>query len=443
MKNINKTSTLFWCACLILLVAGCTGDSAHPSAHQQDPKEKKAIRLTTDEVEASSPYLTYDQEKNPALCWTEKVNDQEGYVLKYAVFNPATEAFGEPVTVLPSSGTRAHPESMNKIGFKANGTVVALYAVKHPTEENPFAGSIFYTLSSDKGKSWSDAAYLHSDTLPNYGRGYFDLTTLPDGEVGAVWLDGRFGEDATGSALFFAKTEPGKGFGQDQQIGESTCECCRTDIYVDNENRIHVAYRDIQLSSVAVSQQVRDMASVYSDNKGQTFSQAQRISADNWAIEGCPHTGPSLASNQEGLHAVWFTAGGQPGVYYTCSRDQGQTFDTRQLLSQHARHPQMIALSNDKMVIAWEETDKKSGVQRVSNTSSAHEHQGGNTNATITLQVLGKGGVIENNLLLTDGHYPASHPVLAQVDDHHLLIVWVQQENNRSHVFYKVVEVKN
>lgn len=147
--------------------------------------------------------------------------------------------------MLPSEGSRSHPESMNKIAFKADGTVVALFEVKHPVEGNPFAGSVYFTLSGDGGSSWIKFPYLHSDTLPDYGRGYVDMATLADAKVGTECPDGRFAAADTVSAIFFACTEKGKGFGPDRQAGESTCECCRTEILTDTAGRIHVAYRDI------------------------------------------------------------------------------------------------------------------------------------------------------------------------------------------------------
>lgn len=233
------------------------------------------------------------------MCRTEALNGQEGHILKYAVFHPVQEAFGEAVSVLASADTRAHPESMNKIAFKADCTVVALYAVKHPTEENPFAGSVYYTLSAGNGSSRTTARYLHSDTLPDYGRGNFDVATLADGEVGAVWLDGRFAAADTGSALFFARTEKGKGFGSGQQSGESACECCRTDLLTDANGRIHIAYRDITNPAAGMGKQLRDLSYSYSDDHGKPFTKGKPLRADGWAIKGCPHTAP-LWSNPVG-----------------------------------------------------------------------------------------------------------------------------------------------
>jgi hypothetical protein len=446
MKNSLK-NILSLTALLVVGISACTSDNHNQKAHQQASEKEKAIRLTADEVEASGSYLTYDQENNPVLCWTESMsNQEEGHVLKYAVFNPATEAFGEPVTVLPSSGTRAHPESMNKVGFKADGTVVALYAVKHPTEENPFAGSIFYTLSTDGGKSWSDAAFLHSDTLPDYGRGYFDLATLPDGEMGAVWLDGRFAETDTGSALFFAKTAKGEGFGADRQIGTSTCECCRTDIFVDQNGRIHVAYRDITFPASQMGKQVRDMSYSYSDDLGRTFTKAKKLSSDNWAIEGCPHTGPSLAADEQGLHALWFTAGGGTGVYYTRSANYGDTFSPREVTSQEARHPQLITLTEGELVMVWDETSASKEKQHAGLTTGNQQHgamHGSPASGSKIMLQLRKANQIKENLIVSDDRAGnATHPVALAIDKNKVLVAWTQEDMEKTGVYYKVVDLE-
>src|SRR3546814_9076857 len=107
--------------------------------------------------------------------------------------------------------------------------LIAMFGKRFDDPENRFAGAIQYSVSNNQGKTWSSPHYLHSDTSHNYGRGFFDMAVLPDGEAAAIWLDGRFGEADTGSALFFACTSPGGGFGPDKMIAKSTCECCRTE----------------------------------------------------------------------------------------------------------------------------------------------------------------------------------------------------------------------
>lgn len=441
MKN-NLKKILSLTFFLMLEMFACTSDSHNHEAHQQAYEKKAPVRITADEVDASGPYLTYNHEKNPVLCWTENMVEGEGHVLKYAVFNAATKAFGEPVTVMPSRGTRAHPESMNKVVFKADGTVVAVYALKHPTEENPFAGSILYTLSTDEGKSWSDADFLHSDTLPDYGRGYFDLAALPNGEVGAVWIDGRYAGADKGSAIFFASTSKGEGFGADQQIGESTCECCRTDIFVDRNGRIHVAYRDITFPVNQMGKQVRDLSYSYSDDLGKSFTQPMKLSADNWEIEGCPHTGPSLAADGQGLHVVWFTEGGGTGVYYTTSADKGSSFAPRQKISDDAKFPQMAALPSDEIVMVWNERQNINKQEQEAMVSSPHPGVQSRTSSSsqIQLQLRNRKDAIFT-LPLTAADMDASYPVVIPIEGRKVLVAWTTVDTAGSFIYYQIVDL--
>src|SRR5690606_35433425 len=110
---------------------------------------------------------------------------------------------------------------------------------------NKNAGAIYYCTSTDNGTHWSAPRFLHTDTSRSYGRSFFDVAKLADGEVGAIWLDGRLGNQEKGLALFFARTESGKGFGRDTCLDKNTCECCRTEIITDGMGRIHMAYRSI------------------------------------------------------------------------------------------------------------------------------------------------------------------------------------------------------
>lgn len=302
--------------------------------------------------------------------------------LRYAVYNEAQKEFADPVSIPASEGTSIHNESMNKIAFKKDGTIVAVFSKKHPTEKNKYAGSILYCQSFDQGRTWTKEKFLHSDTLADNSRSFFDITTLPDGEIGAVWVDSRFKSGKEGSALFFTKTKGNEGFEPDHQIGETVCECCRTDLYVDPANNVHVVYRDIEST---VKGQVRDFVHAISTDHGVTFTASGKVSPDNWLIDGCPHTGASMAENQTGLFVAWFTAGGQPGLYFTKSLDNGSTFQPRQLLSEEARHPQMVA-SCDKIVAVWDETQQQHAMH-AGHSGHAADHV---ASGVITFSVIGE-----------------------------------------------------
>lgn len=389
----------------IFLLAGCS---------KQPYQETEDIPVRVSSEEASTPYLTSDYKGNPVLCWTERLPGEDSHILKYAISRDHGKSFGKPITVSPSKGTTSHSESANKVAFRKDGTVIAVFQLKEPTPDNPFAGSIRYTQSFDQGKSWSAPRYLHTDTRNGIGRNFFDIATLPDGEVGAVWLDGRK-QSENGSTLVFTKTSGDKGFQEDMEIAQATCECCRTNILADQRGNIHVTYRDILQDSI------RDIAYLKSTDMGKTFTNPSRISADNWAINGCPHTGPSMTWINDKLHITWFTAGGKAGVYHTFSKDHGDTFEKKELISTEAMHPQVSATPEGNLIIAWDEPNEQG--------SSVFIQMRNGDGSTKTLNI-------------TPGNVNVNYPVLQTVDDgNRLLLSWIQQVNEKPGVYYHTMDL--
>jgi hypothetical protein len=174
---------------------------------------------------------------------------------------------------------------------------------------------------------------------------------LPNGEAAAIWLDNRKSTSAEGSTLYFATTNKHEGFTAARPVVETVCQCCRTRLLVDGKGQIHIVYRDI------INDSIRDMVHQVSADGGKTFSAPVRISADNWVVNGCPHTGPALVANSAGLHFTWFTMGHGKGVFYCRSTDNGNTYTQKESLSQApmAKHPQMATDANGDIYIAWDE----------------------------------------------------------------------------------------
>jgi hypothetical protein len=199
---MNMKKIYFSLVIVTLLLAAC----------KSKPVINEAKALNTAGIAAVGPYFTVDHKGNPVLCWSEQDGKDSLYRLKYAVYDQQKEEFGKAFTVSTSAGCGVSAESMAKIAFKDDGTVIAIFAKRFPNEKSPYAGAIYYSMSENEGKSWSDARFLHSDTSHTYGRSFFDVAKLIDGELGAVWLDGRYGKSIKGSALFFSRTEKGKGF---------------------------------------------------------------------------------------------------------------------------------------------------------------------------------------------------------------------------------------
>jgi len=413
----------------ITLLAACKEKSTSPAIS----------RLNTQGIAVGS-YLTQDNKGNPVLCWSEQDGKDSLYRLKYAVYNQQTNTFENQVTVPASSGISTSAESMGKVAFKADGTVMAVYAKRFPNEKNPYAGAIYYSFSADNGKTWSASQFLHSDTTHNYGRSFFDISTLKDGELAAVWLDGRYGKSIKGSALFFNKTIKGKGFGVDSCLEKGTCECCRTEILADKAGNIHLAYRNITLPTGLADKQVRDMGYKVSTDNGKTFSAVKTISNDNWEIDGCPHSGPSLAVTKDGVNAVWFTAGGGSGIY-SALLGKNKNFDKRRLITAHGKHPQLAEFANDKLVMVCEALSGEPAAQPM---KMNHSHGGGGmtmshepaANSKIMLTNLNENKAIA----ITDGQQPDHHAVITTLNKG-ALIAWVREKNGRSEICYTSVNL--
>lgn len=415
-------------------------------------KESKPLvqLLNSGGINSVGPYLTQDNRGNAVLCWTEQDGKDSLYRLKYAVYDEQLNSFGTAVTVPGSAGCGIAAESMGKVAFKADGTVMAVYAKRFLSEKNPYAGAIYYSFSADGGKSWSDQQFLHADTSHAYGRSFFDMAVLKDGELGAVWLDGRYGKTIKGSALYINRTAKGKGFGLDSCIDKGTCECCRTDLLCDEKGNLHLAYRSIQLPSVLSGKQVRDMVYKSSTDNGETFSESKPVSKDNWEIEGCPHSGPSLAVNGHGgANVIWFTAGGGTGLYYTAAPALGADFRSRTLITATGRHPQLLSLGEGKAAMVCEEMPETSAEPAHGDMKMDHgsgmKHGGGGMShgpagaAKIVLRLIADGNT-EKEIALTDGQYPDNHAVLKKLDGH-VLIAWVREGHSGSEICFSRVDM--
>jgi len=364
---------------------------------------------------SDSPFLTINHENNPVLSWVEGEDDNTYFYFSTSEDNG--ETFSDPIAITPTKGLTPHKETMPKLAFKSDGSIVAVYQRRTPTPKNRFAGAIYYTQSFNKGETWSEPNYLHTDTSQGIGRSFFDITVLPDGEIGAVWLDGRK-RQRDGSTLCFAKTSKNSGFGTDIEIGQKTCQCCRTDIFVDSQNKTHVAYRDI------INDSIRDIVHLSSIDNGISFTESTRISEDNWVIYGCPHTGPSITNSKAGVSFFWFTSGGTDGVYTTDLAENTNDFTKRKLINPHARHPQAITLKDGTIVLTWDETFK---------TEAGFINKIG-----ITFKPVDG---TESTEYITTEKEDCNHPVLIETNNNKVILSWTQRtiENEVSQIYQTLI----
>ncbi|PSL50150.1 hypothetical protein CLV51_1011494 [Chitinophaga niastensis] len=388
--------------------------------HRSNIQPGMEIVLSHAGKDASCPFITKDATDNVVISWVEKDTAATTGMMYYAVSNDNGHTFSAPVNIPVTAGVYPHDENLPKLLFKPGGEVIALFGVEANDPRNKYAGKVMYAQSFDNGRSWQDAVPLVTDTA-GYDQRYFDMALLPNGEAAAIWLDNRKNTNAEGSTLYFAVTAGKSGFKQAMPVAGTVCQCCRTKMYVAANGDIHVAYRDI------INDSIRDMVHQVSVDGGKTFSAPVRISADNWVVNGCPHTGPALTANSQGLHFAWFTMGSGQGVFYCRSIDNGHTYTQKELLSKvlMAKHPQIVTTTGDQVMIVWDEPVKWKQ----------------DFNSRIGFQYKAADGkTIQAGMLTTDSSY-ANYPVIGALKSKETLVAYKRRTGNVGAVVYQLVQL--
>lgn len=398
-----KTNFIFF---LSMILASC-------NINQQKIITEDAVLI--DRLPGSSPYISNDQHGNVIVCWAREINDSSS-LFCYARSTDG-KTFSEPVVVPASTNLHPHAENLPKMIVKPSGEIIALWGAANPNPKNKYSGLVFYSQSFDDGKTWSAAKPLTTDAA-SYDQRYYDVALLPDGEAAIIWLDNRKQTNKEGSALYFAKTKGRNGFAEEQLITESCCQCCRTDLFIDQQGGVHALYRGI------INDSIRDMMHTVSTDAGKSFTTPSRISNDNWVLKGCPHTGPSMTANANGLHFAWFTGAGKKGCFYTQSKDNGKNFAVADSVSSAGSHPQMTTLYNGDLLIAWDETviENKQPVKR------------------IALQKRnGEGKAQAKQLLLNSGN-DASYPVITTTGKQQAVIAFTGKQADKKFIYTQLLK---
>jgi len=405
MKSILSLAILSLC----LIACKNEGPKTLAAASEASP---------VDASPGSCPYLTKDNKNNLVLSWIKQV-DTETAVVCYAVSTDEGKTFGKAIEIPGSNRVYPHGENMPKILFKPSGEIIAAWGAANPDLRNKYSGLVYYSQSFDKGKSWTKPRSLTTDTA-SFDQRYFDMDLLPNGEAGITWLDNRKTWKKEGSGLYYAVTKGRDGFLNEKLIGGPCCQCCRTDLFIDKAKNIHVLYRAI------LNDSIRDMVHIVSTNNGNSFTAPERISQDNWAVSGCPHTGPAMTENKEGLHFTWFTGGNGPGIYFNSSNNNGRTFTARDSVSgKAAKHCQITTLPNDNILIVWNESFVN----------------GSNVNNRIGLEERDATGRRTKKEYITPDNSNASFPVVHSVSANKAVIAYTETTQNKECIVYQQVSL--
>lgn len=381
MKNPIKLLTI---AASFVLAATAQAEShqhKHHSAAVPDCEKAQAQQHCAKTISS-----IFDQH---GRLWTAWTNDQFVYV-NYSDDNGLH--FSQPVKVnMTGENIAAGNEHRPKIRTSQDGTIYLSWTTKLAKR---YTGNIRFSRSADNGKSFSAPTTINDDH--NIISHRFDALGVNNkGHIYISWLDKRdqqaakqSGREYNGAAAYYAvSTDNGNTFSENQKLADNSCECCRMAIDFDKNDLPVIAWRHVY------GDHIRDHA-IVSFTDTHTPSAPQRMSHDEWKINGCPHHGPSLSiDSQNRYHAVWFNNAEQRhGIFYAHSDDQGKTFSQPVQIGNYdkqASHADIINTEN-QVYIVWQEQHNNlskvffqvsedsgnswSAVKDISQTSSAADY---------------------------------------------------------------------
>jgi hypothetical protein len=236
------------------------------------------------------------------------------------------------------------PSAPPVLVLQPHGVLVTLYNAAPPGQ---YDADVRMQRSADGGRTWSAPQAVHDDREIR-SRSFFDAAVSGSGAVIVTWLDDRDGRQGLRSATI----GPDGAVSRNTTADPMVCECCPTDVLAAGD-AAWTAYRDLEDGSI------RDVALARSDG-GTGFVRLGLVSADGWRLNGCPHSGPRLASAGDGtVWVVWFT-GAEPGIFVAGSTDGGRSFSPRQPVAvpagevRRVANPDVAVLPDGRLIVVYE-----------------------------------------------------------------------------------------
>lgn len=249
----------------------------------------------------------------------------------------------------------ADGENRPKIALASDGGILVSWT--QPLGK-PYSGAIRLARSDD-GSAFAPPLTVHRDTAEITHR-FETLQALPGNRVLVAWIDKRDLEAAKGkgnyrgAAIYSAlSTDGGRSFLAERKVADHSCECCRIASAIDTDGALLLMWRHVY----APNERDHALARLKADGSADSV---QRATYDRWRVDACPHHGPSLVVDAQGVrHAVWFNVKeGEGRVFYgrLPSGNEGRVDGQRSIGGPRAAHAD-LALGDDQLAIVWSEFD--------------------------------------------------------------------------------------
>lgn len=274
-------------------------------------------------VDSREPELSATADGRIILSWVEKIGGKR-YALRFATRDAGSWSTAR--TVAEGENWFVNWADFPSVIALADGSLAAHWLVKSGT--GTYAYDVNIARSKDGGKTWGKPVVPHTDKTQTE-HGFVSLLPLPDGRVGAVWVDGRNLKNVkeahdentplpVSMTLRYAAIDADGKLSDEVQLDDRVCECCQTSAALTSEGALAV-YRDRS------DKEIRDIHFV--SRQQANWSAPRPVHADNWEINGCPVNGPSVAADGKRVAVAWYTgANDSPRVKAAFSNDAGASF---------------------------------------------------------------------------------------------------------------------
>ncbi len=264
----------------------------------------------------------------------------------------------------------ARAENRAKIQLDSAGNI---YISWTQSLNKKYTGNIRFSRSLDGGETFSQPITVNDDRQEISHR-FDSMVVSDDGKVFISWLDKRDqqaakdkGLEYIGGALYYSySADQGKTFSKNMNLSDNSCVCCRIAMALDNNNLPVIAWRDIYGNDV--NNQIRDHSLITFDSELKPGKKI-RLSNEQWKINGCPHHGPAVDVDGNGVvHSTWFNDSsneeqdGDHVLFYGNSSNAYKAMGFGQADKQSA-HPYVATLNQDgvsqTVFLVWKEFDGK------------------------------------------------------------------------------------
>ncbi len=185
------------------------------------------------------------------------------------------------------------------------------------------SGNLKFARSMNFGRSFSEPIVVNDEV----GHAYHSFQTMevaPDGTIYVAWLDGRdkkTNPPGTGSLYISKSVDGGATFGKNIKVSGAICPCCRPALAFDETGRVYISWRHVYEGHNRI------IVVATSEDKGETWSEKIKVTEQGWKINGCAHSGPSMAYANGNLFVVWYTgADNKASLQAAISSDSGKSF---------------------------------------------------------------------------------------------------------------------